>query len=174
MTQNLFWLVTKSPLSTKGRDHWLRYSNQISSDNKVRKLRGASLGKRRECITEPTGRRVMSKKQGKFVQRTPPCDGKHAENQNIVGVREVTCHGAPQVQKTTVTAKQHATWNMRTVIDSIIFQVKFFLNRAPLAQLVERRAVTREVVSSTPAGPSLRVLNNWGESAAFAITSANG
>ena len=27
----------------------------------------------------------------------------------------------------------------------------------PVAQLVERRAVTREVVSSTPAGPSLRV-----------------
>ena len=30
--------------------------------------------------------------------------------------------------------------------------------RAPVAQLVEHRAVTREVVSSTPAGPSLRVL----------------
>ena len=29
---------------------------------------------------------------------------------------------------------------------------------APVAQLVEHRAVTREVVSSTPAGPSLRVL----------------
>ena len=34
-------------------------------------------------------------------------------------------------------------------------------------------AVTREVVSSTPAGPSLRVFNR-GESAAFVITSANG
>ena len=31
------------------------------------------------------------------------------------------------------------------------------LNRAPVAQLVEHRAVTREVVSSTPAGPTLRV-----------------
>ena len=31
-------------------------------------------------------------------------------------------------------------------------------DRAPLAQLVEHRAVTREVVSSTPAGPTLRVL----------------
>ena len=31
-------------------------------------------------------------------------------------------------------------------------------NRAPVAQMVERRAVTREVVSSTPAGPTLRVL----------------
>ena len=30
-------------------------------------------------------------------------------------------------------------------------------HRAPLAQLVEQRAVTREVVSSTPAGPTLRV-----------------
>ena len=31
-------------------------------------------------------------------------------------------------------------------------------NRAPVAQLVEHRVVTREVVSSTPAGPTLRVL----------------
>ena len=30
--------------------------------------------------------------------------------------------------------------------------------RAPVAQLVEHRAVTREVVSSTPAGPTFRVL----------------
>ena len=29
------------------------------------------------------------------------------------------------------------------------------INRAPVAQLVEHRAVTREVVSSTPAGPTL-------------------
>ena len=32
------------------------------------------------------------------------------------------------------------------------------LHRAPVAQLVEHRAVMREVVSSTPAGPTLRVL----------------
>ena len=31
-------------------------------------------------------------------------------------------------------------------------------HRAPVAQLVEHRAVMREVVSSTPAGPTLRVL----------------
>ena len=31
-------------------------------------------------------------------------------------------------------------------------------NQSPVAQLVEHRAVTREVVSSTPAGPTLRVL----------------
>ena len=30
------------------------------------------------------------------------------------------------------------------------------VHRAPVAQLVEHRAVTREVVSSTPAGPTLR------------------
>ena len=30
-------------------------------------------------------------------------------------------------------------------------------HRAPVAQLVEHRAVTQEVVSSTPAGPTLRV-----------------
>ena len=33
----------------------------------------------------------------------------------------------------------------------------FTFNRAPVAQLVEHQAVTREVVSSTPAGPTLRV-----------------
>ena len=32
------------------------------------------------------------------------------------------------------------------------------LHHAPMAQLVEHRAVMREVVSSTPAGPTLRVL----------------
>ena len=32
------------------------------------------------------------------------------------------------------------------------------VHRAPVAQLVEYRAVVREVVSSTPAGPTLRVL----------------
>ena len=44
-----------------------------------------------------------------------------------------------------------------------------YVNRAPVAQLVGRWAVTWEAVSSTPAGPTLRV-----ESAAFLITSANG
>ena len=33
----------------------------------------------------------------------------------------------------------------------------YTIYRAPVAQLVEHRAVTREVVSSTPAGPTLRV-----------------
>ena len=33
-----------------------------------------------------------------------------------------------------------------------------FLDRAPVAQLIEHRVVMREVVSSTPAGPTLRVL----------------
>ena len=32
------------------------------------------------------------------------------------------------------------------------------VERAPIAQLVEQRVVMREVVSSTPAGPTLRVL----------------
>ena len=35
---------------------------------------------------------------------------------------------------------------------------KFILDRAPVAQLIEHRFVTREVVSSTPVGPTLRVL----------------
>ena len=34
----------------------------------------------------------------------------------------------------------------------------FGQTRAPVAQLVEHRVVTQEVVSSTPAGPTLRVL----------------
>ena len=33
----------------------------------------------------------------------------------------------------------------------------YFTDRAPEAQLVERRAAMREVVSSTPAGPTLKV-----------------
>ena len=33
-----------------------------------------------------------------------------------------------------------------------------YKNRSPVAQLIEHRVVTREVVSSTPAGPTLRVL----------------
>ena len=33
-----------------------------------------------------------------------------------------------------------------------------FIYRAPVAQLVEHRAVLREVVSSTLAGPTLKVL----------------
>ena len=32
------------------------------------------------------------------------------------------------------------------------------LNRAPVAQLVEHQVIMREVVSSTPAGPTLWVL----------------
>ena len=34
----------------------------------------------------------------------------------------------------------------------------FTTHRAPVAQMVEHGAVMREVVSSTPAGPTLRVL----------------
>ena len=39
-----------------------------------------------------------------------------------------------------------------------VFVVIFYDDRAPVAQLIEHRVVTREVVSSTPAGPTLRVL----------------
>ena len=48
----------------------------------------------------------------------------------------------------------------KLTIDAIgaeIFSINTF-SREPVAQLVEHRAVTREVVSSTPAGPTLRVL----------------
>ena len=42
---------------------------------------------------------------------------------------------------------------------------------APVAQSVEQRDAMREVMSSTPARPTLRVLK--GQNAAFAITSTN-
>ena len=38
------------------------------------------------------------------------------------------------------------------------YNKRVLFNRAPVAQFVERRAVMREVVSSTPVGPTLRVL----------------
>ena len=42
--------------------------------------------------------------------------------------------------------------------DFISFQPPILNYRAPVAQLVERRVIMREVVSSTPTGPTLRVL----------------
>ena len=48
-----------------------------------------------------------------------------------------------------------------TKADCLFAEVGFtfcVLYRAPVAQLVEHRAATQEVVSSTPAGPTLRVL----------------
>ena len=44
--------------------------------------------------------------------------------------------------------------NLSAVFDTIDHSI----HPAPVAQLVKYRAVTREVVSSTPAGPTLRVL----------------
>ena len=66
-------------------------------------------------------------------------------------------------------AKYHAVMSAITYIflriryllvtESSVFTLEklVYFYRAPVAQLVEHRAVTREVVSSTPAGPSLRV-----------------
>ena len=42
------------------------------------------------------------------------------------------------------------------LVSDVVCSFTFY--RAPVAKLVERRAVMREVVSSTLAGPSLRVL----------------
>ena len=44
-----------------------------------------------------------------------------------------------------------------TYVSGKIFNENLIAHRAPVAQLVEHLAVTREVVSSTPAGPTLRV-----------------
>ena len=56
-----------------------------------------------------------------------------------------------------------------------VFASSLLLHRPPVAHLVVHRAVTREVVSSRlrPDQHS-GSLNNWGESAAFVISSANG
>ena len=45
-------------------------------------------------------------------------------------------------------------------LDSLDVVLVVLSKCAPVAQLVEHRAAMREVVSSTPAGPTLRVLNN--------------
>ena len=48
---------------------------------------------------------------------------------------------------------------VRTKIEvKLLSLIKFSLFKRPVAQLVEHRVVKREVVSSTPAGPTLRVL----------------
>ena len=43
------------------------------------------------------------------------------------------------------------------MLSTLFFFSLLFCYRAPVAQLVEHRTVTREVASSTPAGPTLRV-----------------
>ena len=43
------------------------------------------------------------------------------------------------------------------VVNLLLMEYQLLLKRALVAQLGEHRAVTREVVSSTPAGPTLRV-----------------
>ena len=56
--------------------------------------------------------------------------------------------------------KKKAKLLSRTVLKSkmTLLSLETTEYRAPAAQLVEHRAVTREVVRSTPAGPTLRVL----------------
>ena len=44
------------------------------------------------------------------------------------------------------------------VVGRVVRKVEPVHNRAPAAQLIEHRVVMQEVVSSTPAGPTLRVL----------------
>ena len=50
--------------------------------------------------------------------------------------------------------------NMADIEEEISMQANLFLffDRALVVQSVEHRAVTREVMSSTPVGPTLRVL----------------
>ena len=66
----------------------------------------------------------------------------HASHIGLVGL-------AASCKKVSVTAGKF----FQTV--NVVFLLS--RNRAPVAQLVEHRAVTREVVSSTPAGPTLSV-----------------
>ena len=63
------------------------------------------------------------------------------------------------------------TLHVVDVLDLFFYMPRFIVfygieNRAPVAQLVWHQAAVL-VVSSTPAGPKLRVLNNWGGSAVF-------
>ena len=44
------------------------------------------------------------------------------------------------------------------VVGRVVRKVEAVHNRAPVAQLIEHRVVMWEVVRSTPAGPTLRVL----------------
>ena len=46
----------------------------------------------------------------------------------------------------------------KDLLDVFMNFIRIGLDRAPVAQLIEHRSVTREVVSSTPVGPTLRVL----------------
>ena len=74
------------------------------------------------------------------------------------GHTEVTAVQAPVV----LTLNSAIHWiNDYPLDNSIGFASVYPLDsdyRAPVAQLIEHRVVTREVVSSTPAGPTLRVL----------------
>ena len=65
------------------------------------------------------------------------------------------------VQSSTNWALKPFSWEQVNLLGSFV-PMKDSMNvmnlyRAPVAQLVEHRAVTREVVSSTPGGPTLRV-----------------
>ena len=54
--------------------------------------------------------------------------------------------------------KLRPAFSVKLVFSYVVKGIKIKLNRAPVAQLIEHRSVTREVVSSTPVGPTLRVL----------------
>ena len=56
----------------------------------------------------------------------------------------------------TGTIKQLILW--KQVIDSVHTGLSYHFNRGPVTQLVEQRFALREVMSSTLAGPTLRVL----------------
>ena len=60
--------------------------------------------------------------------------------------------------RTTCTGRTVEVEVQCSVTNDMICMSPSIHDRAPVAQLVEHRAVMREVVSSTPAGPTLRVL----------------
>ena len=64
-----------------------------------------------------------------------------------------------QISKFLMVLNAILLWSLTvsTVLYFFLILMLILMFHAPVAQLVEHRAVTREVVSSTPAGPTLRV-----------------
>ena len=89
---------------------------------------------------------------GKTLSKETNLSNNHSNLFIIIG-QLFAYHNDNNYHYNTIVSKLNAT--ERVKITTIMQGMHY---RAPVAQLVEHRAVMREVVSSTPAGPTLRVL----------------